>query len=597
VIRFGSIVCGFVVLLTGTEGAAGQVTSRVSLGSNGAQGNADSYPVSISADGRYVALFSFADNLVAGDTNGTYDVLVRDRQSGTTERVSVDSAGVQGNGYSLNGSISDDGRYVAFESFASNLVSGDTNGVADIFVHDRQIGETQRVSIDSAGAQGNDASVAPAMSGDGRFVVFMSVAANLVAGDTNGASDIFVHDRQSGTTERVSVGSAGVQGNGYCYSASISADGLTVAFQSYSSNLVAGDTNGFGDVFVRDRQSNTTQIVSVGSAGTQGNDESYSSLISADGRYAVFVSYATNLVIGDTNGSQDVFLRDRQSGTTERVSVDSAGAQGNGASFPSAINPDGRYVAFQSYATNLVTGDATGFGAVFIRDRQSHTTDLVSVASAGTQGNADSYFPLISADGRTVTFYSSATNLVSGDTNGTNDAFVRDRAYAPFTSMCFSGLGGVIACPCSNPPGALGRGCNNSSATGGAILSAAGIAYLSQDTLVFTTSGERPTALSILTQWIGGNASGVVFGMGVRCTSGTFKRLFNKPAVGGSITVPDFAGGDPSVSVRSAAKGDVIQPGQSRWYLVYYRDPNVLGGCPATSTFNSTQTGQVTWSP
>jgi len=595
--RFGSIVCGFVVLLTGTQGAAGQVTSRISVGSNGAQGNADSYPLSISADGRYVAFYSYADNLVAGDTNGTYDVFVRDRHSGTTELVSVDSAGVQGNGYSINGSISADGRYVAFESIATNLVSGDTNGVSDIFVHDRQVGETQRVSLDSAGVEGNDASLAPSISGDGRFLVFISLATNLVAGDTNGVSDIFVHDRQSATTERVSVDSAGVQGNAYCYSATISADGLTVAFQTYSSNLVAGDTNGFGDVFVRDRQSNTTEIVSVDSAGTQGNNESYASLISADGRYAVFVSYASNLVTGDTNGSQDVFLRDRQSGTTERVSVDSAGAQGNGASFPSAITPGGRYVAFQSDATNLVAGDANGFGDVFVRDRQSGTTELVSVGSAGTQGNADSYFPLITGDGRTVAFYSSATNLVSGDTNGTNDAFVRDRAYAPFTSLCHPGVAGVIACPCSNPPGALGRGCNNSSATGGAILSASGIAYLSQDTLVFTTSGENPTAMSIVLQGTTSLASGVTYGQGVRCVGGTLRRLFVKAASGGSITAPNFGAGDPSVSVRSAARGDVIGAGQSRFYLVYYRDPNVLGGCPASSTFNGTQTGMVTWTP
>jgi hypothetical protein len=395
----------------------------------------------------------------------------------------------------------------------------------------------------------------------------------------------------------VSVDSAGAQGNGYCYSCSISADGRTAAFESYSSNLVAGDTNGLSDVFVRDRLNATTERVSLDSAGAQGNGDSYASLISADGRYAVFASYATDLVTGDTNGFQDVFVRDRQSGTTERVSVDSAGAQGDGASFPAAITPDGRYVALQSYASNLVTGDTNGFGDVFLRDRQSGTTELVSVDSAGAQGNADSFFPSISTDGRTVAFYSSATNFVTGDTNGTYDAFVRDRAYSPFTSLCDPGVGGVIACPCSNPPGAPGRGCDNSSATGGAILSASGIAYLSQDTWVFTTTGEKPTATSIVLQGTTSLVSGMTYGQGVRCVGGTLKRLFVKAASGGSITAPDFGAGDPSVSARSAARGDVIGAGQSRFYLVYYRDPAVLGGCPASRTFNATQTGRVDWSP
>ncbi len=539
VIRLGSIACGFLVLLAGIADARGQVTSRVSVDSAGAQANADSYPSSISADGRYVAFLSFADDLVAGDTNAAYDVFVRDRQSGTTERVSVDSAGAQGNGSSLNGSISADGRYVAFESVATDLVAGDTNGVSDIFVHDRLTGTTERVSVDSAGVQGNDFSLAPSISGDGRFVAFLSGATNLVSGDTNLVSDVIVHDRQTGTTERVSVDSAGVEGNGYCYSCSISADGCFVAFQSYSSNLVPGDANGFGDVFVRDRQSGTTERVSVGPGGLEGDGESYASLISADGRYADFSSSADHLVTGDTNGFQDVFLRDRLSGTTERVGVDSAGAQGNG----------------------------------------------------------DSYFPLISADGRIVAFYSSATDLVAGDTNGTYDAFVHDRAYSPFTSLCDPGVGGVVACPCANPPGALGRGCDNSSGTGGAILSASGIAYLSQDTLVFTTAGEKPTATSIVLQGTIQVSSGVPYGQGVRCVGGTLKRLFVKAASGGSITAPDFAAGDPSVSARSAARGDVIGAGQSRFYLVFYRDPVVLGGCPASRTFNTTQSGRVDWLP
>jgi hypothetical protein len=164
-----------------------------------------------------------------------------------------------------------------------------------------------------------------------------------------------------------------------------------------------------------------------------------------------------------------------------------------------------------------------------------------------------------------------------------------------FTSLCDAGSSGVIACPCGNPPSGAGRGCDNSSATGGAVLAASGIAYLSLDSLVFTASGEKPTALSIVMQGSSTSSSGIVFGMGVRCASGALKRLYSKTAVGGSISAPNFGAGDASVSARSAALGDVIQPGQSRWYLVYYRDPVVLGACSALSTFNATQTGEVHW--
>jgi Tol biopolymer transport system component len=520
-----------------------------------------------------------------------------------TSRVSVDSGGAASNNGSYQPSISADGRYVAFQSTASDLVGGDTNGVSDVFVRDRVAGTTQRVSVDSGGAQADGGSYLPSISADGRYVAFLSYATNLVGGDTNGISDIFVRDRQSGTTERVSVGPSGAQGNADSYGApSISADGRYVAFLSNARNLVSGDTNSAPDVFVRDRQSGTTERASVDSSGVQGDGPSASCAISADGRCVVFQSSATNLVPGDTNGVSDVFVHDRQSGITERVSVASGGAQGNGSSYsPSvpAISADGRTIAFVSYASDLVGGDANGAADVFVRDRQSGTTGRVSVDSGGAQGNGSSgYFGCaISADGRFVAFASDASNLVSGDSNAHSDVFVRDRSYSAFASLCDPGVGAVIACPCSNPPSGLGRGCDNSAGTGGAVLAAAGIAYLSMDSLVFTTSGERSTATSIVLQGTNSPPAGIVYGQGVRCVGGSLKRLFTKPASGGSITAPNFGAGDPTVSARSAAKGDVIQPGQIRWYLVYYRDPIVLGGCPAGSTLNATQTGEVLWLP
>jgi len=578
--------------------AAAQVTTRVSVGYGGVQATGGSSQLNaISTDGRCVAFHSEATNLVSGDTNGFGDIFVHDRLLGTTEIVSIAPGGALGNGTSTEPDISADGRYVVFHSSASNLVVGDTNGAPDVFVHDRQLGTNERVSVDSSGAQSNGQSLSPCVSGDGRYTAFYSIATNLVAGDTNGIADVFVHDRQLGTTERVSVSIGGAQGNAASFHPRLSYDGRYVAFHSSATNLVAGDVNGFPDVFVRDRQLGTTELVSLSSGGAQGNFSSNVGGISDDGRYVAFSSGASNLVAGDTNAVNDVFLRDRQAGTTERVSISSGGAQANGSTGSSDISADGRFVAFDGGASNLVPGDTNGDSDVFVRDVQLATTTRASVNTNGGEGNNTSVFATLSGDGHYVAFDSVATNFVDIDNNGFADVFVHDRAYAPMTSLCDPGAAGVITCPCANPPSGSGRGCNNSSNTGGAILSATGHAFVSADTLVFTTSGEKPTAFSIVAQWTGTNPAGIVFGMGVRCTAGSLKRLYTKSAVGGSITAPDFGAGDPQVSARSAVLGDTITPGQNRWYLVYYRDPNVLGGCPPTGTFNATQTGKVVWMP
>src|SRR6266446_1314542 len=254
------------VLLTALWGwsAGAQTTERVSVTSGGTEGNGASLGSALSADGRFVAFDSAATDLVAGDTNGVSDVFVHDRQTGATERVSVASGGAQGNassgliGFAFPPALSADGRFVAFVSYATNLVPGDTNGATDVFVHDRQTGMTERVSVASDGTQANNASSYPALSADGRFVAFQSDATNLVAGDTNGATDVFVHDRQTGTTERVSVASGGTQGNGFSAGPALSADGRFVAFHDTATNLVAGDTNGASDVFVHELTVSTT---------------------------------------------------------------------------------------------------------------------------------------------------------------------------------------------------------------------------------------------------------------------------------------------------------------------------------------------------
>jgi Tol biopolymer transport system component len=284
---------------------------------------------------------------------------------GITERVSVDSSGNQGNGDSIVPGISGDGRFVAFSSNASNLVPGDINGLRDVFVHDGQSGVTERVSVSSSGEEGNGNSdphteISISISGDGRFVVFGSWASNLVPDDDNGMPDIFVHARQTGETERVSVASGGVESVGESQSPAISADGRYVAFGSWGEDLVPGDSNTWIDVFVHDRVTSTTERVSVSSTGEEGNSSSGDDsqiYISADGRFVAFVSHASNLVPDDNNDEYDIFVHDRQTGETERVSVSSAGAESNGFDWWPSISDDGRYVAFESGASNLVPGD------------------------------------------------------------------------------------------------------------------------------------------------------------------------------------------------------------------------------------------------
>jgi Tol biopolymer transport system component len=403
-------------------------TDRISVGSGGTQADDSSDSPSVSADGRFVAFWSNATNLVAGDTNGDSDVFVRDRQTGVTERVSVDSAGGQADDGSGIPAISADGRFVAFVSFATNLVAGDTNGARDVFVRDRLTGATERVSVNSAEVEANANVLTdrPSISADGRFVTFATVATNLVTGDTNGAVDVFVRDRQAGTTERVSIDSAEAQVSFDSNGPFISADGRFVAFQSDAPALVAGDTNIASDIFVRDRQTGTTERVSVDSAEAQATGASFYPSISADGRFVAFLSVANNLVPGDTSSNLDIFVRDRLTGATEMVGI---GGSGGGFidDFVPAISGDGRMVAFASGANSLVAGDTNAVPDVFVKDRLTGATQRVSVDGAGGEANLDSTTPSISADGRFVAFYSDATDLVAADTNTFSDVFIRDR--------------------------------------------------------------------------------------------------------------------------------------------------------------------------
>jgi len=400
-------------------------TYIISVSSDGVIGNLHSTTPSISDDGRYVAFESGANNLVTGDTNIKPDIFVHDLQTGETTRVSVASDGTQVNDCSYEPSISGNGRFVAFESYASNLVPGDTNNRTDIFVHDLQTGETKIVSNSYYGLSADKISGSPSISSDGRFIAFHSYASNLVPGDTNNQVDIFVHDQQTNVTTRLSLAYDGTQPNDHSYSPSISADGRYVAFDSFASNLVQEDTNDQRDVFIVDRVTGQIQRLSVSSDGIQGNGTSQDAFISASGRFVGFNSLSTNLVIGDTNETHDAFVFDRVTGQIRLVSATSEGLQGNNSSYTHSISSDGKYVVFDSYASNLVPGDTNNERDIFMQDKETNQLIRVSVASDGSQGDNKSLYGTITPDGKYVVFVSDSTNLVPGDTNGCGDIFVR----------------------------------------------------------------------------------------------------------------------------------------------------------------------------
>ncbi|MEM6363212.1 MAG: FG-GAP-like repeat-containing protein [Planctomycetota bacterium] len=471
----------------------------VSAGYDGTQAYANSSSPVISSDGRYIAFESDASNLVPEDTNRTRDVFVSDMIDGTTKRVSVNANGVEGDGLSLDPSISNDGRRIAFQSYARNLVDDDFWGNADIFVKDMDTGAISRVSTNSDGEEANYHSVSPAISGDGNFVVFESYASNLVSTDTNGRSDIFRKSIVDGILERVSTDYIGTQSNGDSFDPTISDDGRYVGFYSAGSILIGDDTNSRYDVFVKDTLlgdirrasidvdgeevrthsqfpslshdaqyilfSNSSgalvpgvtnsasnifisrlldpegnlsfqSIEAVSTASPDTTADQYSELrsvltdsgqsISEDGRYTVFTSSASNLVLGDT-GYSDVFVFDRLLDQTTRVSTSNDGGQANSHSSEAVISSDGRYVAFQSFASNFVDGDTNGRSDIYVKDLHTDTISRVSTDDAGLQGNAGSYRPSISGDGRFIAFHSDANNLVPLDRNGSSDVFVADR--------------------------------------------------------------------------------------------------------------------------------------------------------------------------
>jgi Tol biopolymer transport system component len=378
----------------------------------------------MSSDGRYVVFQSDASNLVDADGNGVTDVFLRDRVLGTTTRISVDLGGNDGDGASKYPCITPDGRYVVFSSDATDLVAGDLNGFADVFIRDLSLQTTTRVSLDLAGEECDDGSRLPSISDDGRYVAFTSSATDLVAGDGNEVADTFVRDLQLGVNERVSVDVDGNDPELNSWRPHISSDGRYVMFHSGAGDLVPGD-GGMVDIFIRDRQLNQTIRATSDSLGGDPDGNSYGGNISADGRHVAFWSRATDLVTGDTNGLEDVFVHDLDSSTTVRVSLRSDGSQITDlASWSSSLSVHGRFAVFFADSDQLLDEDVNGYADIFALDRTSGSLFLLNRSANGDQGNGWSSNPKVSTDGQYVLFQSDASNLVDDDINGTGDVFL-----------------------------------------------------------------------------------------------------------------------------------------------------------------------------
>lgn len=429
------------------EDCNGRSFERVSVSSAGGQGDQRSLIPHLSSDGCTVAFKSDATNLAGPDHNQATDVLVRDRRGDTTARVSVDANGLEANELSFPPVLSDDGDLVAFASLAGNLIPGDANGQADVFVKNRGDGSIARVTVSYIDPEpdGGSPDIPPAISGDGRWVAFASDATNLVPRDFNEQRDVFVFDRQGAVTELISATQVGADrgysANGPSTSPVLTADGRFVAFVSKAANLVDGmdRENAKYEIFVWDRQAQTMERITLNSDAKGANADSRTPGIDDSGRFVVFASDASNLVPGDDNGAGDVFVRDRESQLLTRVgaltgcSTGTGGApqlQPNGFSDAPSISGDARFVAFVSQASNLVDGDSNEAADVFVLER---ATGLIAriTGEDGTQPNGASSFPQISRDGQWIAFQSEASNLVADDSNTAADVFV---ALNPFLS-------------------------------------------------------------------------------------------------------------------------------------------------------------------
>ena len=408
----------------GSNFRTNEQAQTLSLDSAGTLGNGHSRYATQSEDGQFVAFSSSSTNLVAGDTNGEYDIFLRDRANDTTTRVSITSTGAEAlGGDSMNPSISDDGTLIVFESEATNLVVGDSNSDKDIFMHDTATGTSIRISTTTTGLETTNDSRNAKISGDGEWIVF-ETDASLQPSDTNNISDIYLYEVASGTITRISENTDGTQSNGISRNPSLSSDGRYIVFESAATTLVSGDTNGAFDIFLYDRILDNLERVNLTIGNTQSAGSSYRPSVSDDGNRVVFESDATDLIgaFNDTNGNRDIFIRLRNVPSTARVSVNSSGVQSNGDSTQATISRDGTGVLFQSLASTLVDDDTNGLSDIFMRSIDSATTQRLSLNRNGVEANGASYNAHLCPTERYVTFHTEATNMDTvTDDNGVDD--------------------------------------------------------------------------------------------------------------------------------------------------------------------------------
>jgi Tol biopolymer transport system component len=404
--------------------AEGDLT-LASTAQGGPKGDGSSFEPSLSSDGTRVAFHSYSSNLVEGDANGSYDVFVKDLVTGEVILASATQDGSQGNGNSLYPSLSADGTSVTFSSEATNLAAGDTDTHTDIYVKDLDTGELTLATVDENGAKSNDGSNRPSISADGNRVAFWSYASNWVTGDTELTADVFVKDLSTDELILASADQQGAKGNQSSSSASLSADGTRVAFHSSATNLADDDTDTTQDVYVKDLLTGTVTLASTADNGDKSNRYSAYPKLSADGTRVAFESESTNLGEGDTDTTSDVFVKNLTTGELTLASADGNGTKGDGASRLPHLSADGSRVAFYTGATNLVPGDTDEIIDVLVKNLVTGALVLASTAENGTKGNAISYHPNLSADGTQVAFASAASNLGEGDTDPNIDVYVK----------------------------------------------------------------------------------------------------------------------------------------------------------------------------